>query len=62
MSRALEDAFSACPECCAPWRLHWVYVRESGKLKRRWNTCGMTRDQLAAKWLGRSARSDRSAL
>lgn len=53
MSRDLEEAFSACPECSAPWSLHWVYVWESGERKRRWNTCGMTREQLAAKRLDR---------
>lgn len=49
----LKDALSVCPECSAPWRLHWVYVWEGGERKRRWNTCGMTREQLASKWLDR---------
>lgn len=50
-ARELEDAFAACPECGAPWSLHWVYVWEDGERKRRWNTCGKTRDQLETKWL-----------
>ena len=63
--RALEEMFPVCPECSAPWRLHWVYVWEAGDdearargadvHRRRWNTCGLTRRQLEAKWLaGRS--------
>ena len=48
---ALEDAFLRCPECHAPWKLHWVYVWEDGEKKRRYNTCGWRRDQLEAKWL-----------
>jgi alpha-ketoglutarate-dependent taurine dioxygenase len=50
-ARELEDAFVACPECGAPWSLHWTYVWEGGEQKRRWNTCGLTRDQLETKWL-----------
>ena len=51
----LEDASPACPECSAPWTLHWIYTLESGERKRRWNTCGMTRAQIASKWLDRSS-------
>ena len=61
----LEERFAICPECSAPWRLHWVYVQEKKDaaaiargaqlLRRRYNTCGMTREQLAAKWLSRSS-------
>lgn len=60
MRRALEDAFSVCPECSAPWRLHWVYVQEAKDaeaiargaqlLRRRYNTCGLSRAQIEAKW------------
>jgi hypothetical protein len=53
VSNVLEAAFPACPECSAPWRLHWIYVRESGELKRRWNTCDLTRTQLTTKWIVR---------
>ena len=65
VSRTLEEAFPVCPECSAPWRLHWVYVRDDRDaealsrgaqlLRRRYNTCGMTRTQLEAKWLDRRA-------
>src|SRR5438552_1815314 len=44
----------------APWRLHWVYVREAKDaeaiargaqlLRRRYNTCGLSRAQIEAKW------------
>lgn len=59
-SQALEAAFGVCPECSAPWRLHWVYIKEAYNeaisrdlplLRRRYNTCGWTRDQLEAKWI-----------
>lgn len=49
-ARELEDAFAACPECGAPWSLHWAHVLHSPPSRSRWNTCGMTRDQLEAKW------------
>lgn len=63
--RSLEEVFGVCPECSAPWRLHWVYVREKKDaeaiargaqlLRRRYNTCGMTREHLEVKWIaGRS--------
>jgi hypothetical protein len=53
--RQLEDTFAVCPECHAPWNLHWKYVTEGGERKRKYNTCGWTRDQLDAKWIhGRS--------
>lgn len=55
MSERLEDTFPACPECGAPWSLHWSYVWESGEKKRRWNTCGMSREQLEAKYLTQEA-------
>ncbi len=61
MSRSLEEAFDVCPECRAPWRLHWVYDRDAKDaeaisrgaqlLRRRYNTCGWTRDQLDVKWI-----------
>ena len=65
MSRALEERFAVCPECSAPWHLHWVYVRDvrdaealsrgAQLLRRRYNTCSKTRGQLEAKWIaGRS--------
>ena len=68
MSSSLEEAFAVCPECSAPWNLHWVYVREAKDaeaisrgaqlLRRRYNTCGWTRDQLEAKWIhGRTPTS-----
>jgi len=50
-ARELETAFTACPECGAPWDLHWAYVWEGGERKRKYNTCGWLRDQLEAKWL-----------
>lgn len=54
----IDEVFPACPECSAPWRLHWVYVRGvSGERRRRYNTCGMTRGQLAVKWLPEGERS-----
>jgi hypothetical protein len=53
MSGVLEEAFHVCPECRAPWRLHWTYVNEGGERKRRYNTCGLTPEQLASKWLDR---------
>ena len=49
--KSLEGTFNVCPECSAPWSLHWVYIREGGEEKRKYNTCGRTRAQLAAKWL-----------
>lgn len=63
----LEDAFPVCPECRAPGRLHWVYdcderdaaaiARGAELLRRRYNTCGMTRGQLEAKWIAARSRS-----
>jgi len=61
----LEERFAVCPECGAPWSLHWVYEHEAKDaeaisrgaelLRRRYNTCGLTRGQLEAKWItGRS--------
>lgn len=50
-ARELEDAFAVCPECSAPWNLHWAYVWEGNERKRKWNTCGLLREQLEAKWL-----------
>ena len=57
---SLEDRFAVCPECRAPFRLHWVYVSEKKDvdaiargaqlLLRRYNTCDLTRRQLEAKW------------
>ncbi len=65
MSQALEKTFAICPECGAPWHLHWVYVRDEKDvaaiergaqlMRRRYNTCGMTRAQIASKWI--AARS-----
>lgn len=62
----LEDMFDVCPACRAPWRLHWVYDQEpedaaaiargAQLLRRRYNTCGMTRQQLESKWLDEGAR------
>lgn len=52
--RLLEERFNVCPECSAPWRLHWVYIREGGERRRRYNTCSLTRTQIAAKWLKRA--------
>ena len=51
MSTKLEDTFNVCPECRVPWSLHWVYIREGGELKRKYNTCGWTDAELTAKWL-----------
>ena len=51
MNRTLEDTFNVCPECSAPWSLHWVSIQDGDERKRRWNTCGWWRDQLEAKWL-----------
>jgi hypothetical protein len=51
VSRALEEMFPVCPECSVLWHLHWVYVRDAAGLTRRWNTCGLMRTQLEAKWL-----------
>lgn len=63
MSCTLEEHFANCPECSAPWSLHWVYEHEAKDaeaisrgaqlLRRRYNTCGWTRKQLEAKWLTR---------
>ena len=61
----LKEHFAVCPECRAPWSLHWVHVSEKRDadatargaqlLRRSYNTCGMTRGQLEAKWIaGRS--------
>lgn len=47
----LESAFAVCPECAAPWTLHWAYVWEGGERRRKWNTCGLTREQLETKGL-----------
>ncbi|HSX22560.1 MAG TPA: hypothetical protein VLE97_07290 [Gaiellaceae bacterium] len=47
----LENAFAVCPECSAPWRLHWQYSGPSDDRRSRYNTCGLTREQLASKWL-----------
>jgi hypothetical protein len=47
----LEEKFHSCPECGAPWHLHWVYVMEGGEKKRRYNTCSLTREQLEEKFL-----------
>lgn len=49
MSVELEEKFVSCPECSAPWRLHWMYVWEDGERKRKYNTCGLTRVQIALK-------------
>ena len=58
---ALEERFAVCPECRAPFHLHWVYVREKKDadaiargaqlIRRSYNTCGLTRSQLEAKWI-----------
>ena len=56
MSRALEKNFVVCPQCHAPWHLHWVTVLEDGVLKRKYNTCGYTRTQLETKWIHAKAR------
>lgn len=54
--RRLEDTFAVCPECGAPWNLHWKYVNEGGEQRRKYNTCGLHHDQLEAKWIhGRSS-------
>lgn len=34
-ARELEDVFPTCPECGAPWSLHWEYVWEGGKRARQ---------------------------
>ncbi len=57
----LEETYSTCPECHAPWNLHWVYEHDAKDAeaiargaelhRRRYNTCGWTREQLAAKWI-----------
>ena len=68
---ALEERFAVCPECSAPWHLHWVYVwdkkdaaavaRGAELYRRRWNTCGLMRGQLEAKWLTKPrAEGDRA--
>ena len=58
---SLEERFAVCSECGAPWKLHWVYVcekkdadaisRGAQLLRRSYNTCGLTRRQLEAKWI-----------
>lgn len=52
---ALEERFGVCPECAAPWRLHWKYIREAGQLFRRYNTCSLMPSEITAKWADRSA-------
>lgn len=51
----LEESFPVCPACGAPWQLHWKYRRGAGQLRRRYNTCGLSREQLEAQHLDRSA-------
>lgn len=65
MSQSLEETFPNCPECGAPWKLHWLYIRDDKDaealsrgaqlLRRRYNTCGMTREQIVSKWIERKA-------
>ena len=50
----LEAKYPACPECRAPWRLHWQYAGPPGDRRALYNTCGLSRGQIAAKWLGDS--------
>ena len=44
-----------CPECAAPWHLHWKYIRDAGQLFRRYNTCCLLPSEIAAKWSDRRA-------
>ena len=48
--QALEERFGVCPECAAPWRLHWRYKRAAGQLLRLYNTCGLMPSEIESKW------------
>jgi hypothetical protein len=48
----LQAAFPVCPECSAPWDYHFSYTRDPERgLLRLYNTCGLSRAQLEAKYL-----------
>lgn len=47
---ALEERFGVCPECAAPWRLHWKYKREAGQLYRFYNTCALMPSEITSKF------------